>query len=124
MLTWSLPAWILLSFLQARTAAPPPARPACTAQTRGMFWPPAALNTERGKRCEELTMCTGAMFGHKWRPVRLPYWKLAGREAPLSCRPENSLAGAIESLETRPRPGGSHPTGADRHPHKVPPGQH
>lgn len=87
MLTWSTAAWLLVSAVQPGVDGSG-ARPACTAATRGMFWPPEAVRTEHGKQCEDLAMCTGALFGHRWKVVRTPYWKLAGREAPGSCRHE------------------------------------
>lgn len=61
-------------------------RPTCSSVTRGMIWPQGPLNSERSRRCEEVSQCARGMFTYRWQVVRLPYWKYLRATAPESCR--------------------------------------
>ncbi len=70
------------------SAAAAQQRPECSSATRGMIWPQGPLNTERSRRCDEVSQCSRGVFAYRWRVVRLPYWKYSQSKTPEACRGE------------------------------------
>ena len=80
---------LLLLFLLLAPGLPAGSR--CSPKLDGQLWPKEANSDPREAKaalaCGVLEMCQRVDWRHRWEQVGVPYWQLAGEQAPERCKP-------------------------------------